>query len=161
MRGPARGAGDHKQGRKQGRGDAHERVGNRRKPVQIGEHLFFLPHDGFNTRGDIKAPRITGHLGQAPGDGLDHPVARIADGIDRMPEADHDLLLRHARPDIRLRLIGRGIALLYVEGNLIGAAMFRPAQRPYGPRDAGIQIRTRAGDHAPGKGGGVIFMLGV
>ena len=66
-------------------------------------------------------------------DVLDDLVARIGDGVDGMAEADDDFLGGDAPHDVRLGFVGRGVALLDLEGDLIGAAMLRAAQAPMPP----------------------------
>src|SRR2546427_9861861 len=51
------------------------------------------------------------------------------------------------------------VALLDLEGHLVGAAMLGAAQRTDGARDGRIHIAARARDHARREGGGVELML--
>ena len=70
-------------------------------------------------------------------------------------------LLRHPATDVALRLVGIGIALLDLEGHLVGAAMLGAAQRADRAGDGGIDVRPGAGDHPGGERGGVEFVLRV
>src|ERR1700692_597858 len=78
-----------------------------------------------------------------------------------MPEADDHFLVRHTRADVCLGLIGRVVALLNLEGDFIGAAMFRASQGADWADEAGVDILSRAGDYARGEGGSVELVLGV
>ena len=57
--------------------------------------------------------------------------------------------------------LGRAIALLDLERDLVRAAVLRAAQRADAAGDAGVQIRARAGDDAGRERGRVELVLGV
>ncbi len=78
-----------------------------------------------------------------------------------MSEADDDLAGLDTAADIGLGVVGGVVALLDLEGDLIGAAVFRAAEGADRAGDRGIEVRTRAGDDPGGEGGGVEFVLGV
>ncbi len=65
---------------------------------------------------------------------LDHLVARIADGVDRVTEADHHFLLLDTGADVGLGLVRVVVALLDLEGHFVGAAVLRAAQGTDGRR---------------------------
>ena len=92
---------------------------------------------------------------------LDDHVARVSHRVHRVAEADHDFLVGHAAPDVRLGLIGRRVTLLDHQRDFVGAAMFGAAQRADGAGDAGVDVRARTGDHARGERGGIEFVFGV
>ena len=50
---PAGGAGDDEERRKHGGGDLHDVVADGGEPVEVGEHFFGFPHDGFEPLGDV------------------------------------------------------------------------------------------------------------
>ncbi|MNF91437.1 hypothetical protein D3C84_740380 [compost metagenome] len=78
-----------------------------------------------------------------------------------MAEADHHFLLLDAGADVGLGLVRVVVALLDLEGHLVGAAVLGPAQGADGAGDAAEHVGTGAGDHPRGEGGGVEFVLGV
>ena len=108
-----------------------------------------------------KQRAVAGFLGQPARDVLDDAVARIGDRVDGMAEADDDLLAREARADVGDGFLGRAIALLDLERDLVRAAVLRAAQRADAAGDAGVQIRARAGDDARRERRGVELVLGV
>ena len=110
-------------------------IGDGAEPVEVREHLLHIRHHRLDARGDVEHLHRPGFLRQLVGDALDHLVTRVRHGIDRMAEADDDLLRRDTGPDVGLRLVGIGIALLNLEGGLVGAAMLRPAQGADGTGD--------------------------
>ena len=78
-----------------------------------------------------------------------------------MAEADHDFPGRDAAADVGFRFVRIAVALLHFERDLVGAAMFRPAQRADRAGDRGIDVRAGAGDRARREGRGVELVLGV
>ena len=82
-------------------------------------------------------------------------------GVDRVAEADDHFLRLDAAADVGLGFVGRVVALLDVEGDLVGAAVLRPAQRADRAGDRGIDVRAGAGDHARREGRCVELVLGV
>ena len=78
-----------------------------------------------------------------------------------MAEADDHLAVGDAPADVGLGFIGRGVAALDLERDLVGAAMLGSAQRADAGGDRRIHVGTRAGDHAAGEGRGVELVLGV
>ena len=52
----------------------------------------------------------------------------IGDRIDRVTESDDDLAVRDSLANVRLGFVGRRVAVLDFEGDLVGATMFRSAQ---------------------------------
>ena len=136
-------------------------VGDRTEPVEIGEHLLGIGHDGLDPVGDFEHPGAFALDAQAARDFLDHLVARVGNGIDRVAEADYDFLCRDAPADVGLRFFGVAVALLHFERDLVGAAMLRPAQRADRACYRGIEIRAGACDRARGERRGVVLVLGV
>ena len=78
-----------------------------------------------------------------------------------MAEADDHFLVRDARADVLLRFVGRLVALLDLERDLVGAAVLRAAQRADGAGDRRVHVGAGAGDHARGERRGVELVLGV
>ncbi|MNU38646.1 hypothetical protein D3C71_273230 [compost metagenome] len=78
-----------------------------------------------------------------------------------MAETDDDFLGFHAAADVGLGFVGRFVALLHFEGDLVGAAVLGAAQRADGARDGREHVRTGAGDDARGEGGRVEFVFSV
>ena len=136
-------------------------IGDGAEPVEIGKHRLGLGHGGLDAGGDVEHLRRAGLERQAARHPLDHLVARIGNGIDRMAEADHHLLGLDTATDIRLRLGGIGVALLDLEGHLVGAAVLWTAQCTDRAGDGGIEVRSGAGDRTGGEGRGVELMLGI
>src|SRR5690606_18618564 len=94
---------------------------------------------------------VAGRARQPLGDGLDDLVPRVAGRVDRVAEADDDLLARHSRADVLLRLVGVAVALLDLVGHLVRAAVLRPAQRADAAGDGRVHVRARAGDDPAGE----------
>ena len=161
MGAPAGGSRDDEQRREHLRRHAHQVIGDGGEPVQIRKHLLDLPHHRFESVGDVVELVVAGRVGKGLGHPLDDLVARIAGGIDRVTEADHDLLARHPFAYVGLGLVRVGVALLDLEGRLVGAAVLGAAQCADGAGDAGIQVRTGTGDDPGGEGGGVELVLGI
>src|SRR3546814_4066561 len=87
-------------------------------------------------------------------------VARIADGVHRMAESDHDLLALHPRADV-----GFGLVRIVVAGDdlhryFIGAAMLGAAQRANGAGDARIHVRAGTGNDPASEGTGIELEVG-
>ncbi|MPN51602.1 hypothetical protein SDC9_199250 [bioreactor metagenome] len=78
-----------------------------------------------------------------------------------MAEADHDFLGLYTAADVGFRLVRVVVALLDLEGDLVGAAMLGATQRADCTGDCRVHIATGAGDDPCGKGGGVELMFGV
>ena len=78
-----------------------------------------------------------------------------------MAEADDDFLALDAGADVGLGLVRRFVALLHLEGDLVGAAVLGPAQCADGAGDAAVHVGAGAGDDAAGEGAGVELVLGV
>src|SRR6218665_3519601 len=97
---PAAGARDHEQGRDHGRRHAHHVVTDGAEPVEVGEHLPGLPHHRLQPLGNVEHPGRAGPLRQRPGHAFDDRAARVADGVDRVAEAGHHFLGRHAAADV-------------------------------------------------------------
>src|SRR3546814_14116884 len=74
----------------------------------------------------------------------------VADGVDRVAEADHDLLALHACANVGFRLVGAAVARDDVHRHFVGAAVLGPAQRDVSAGGARVHVRTGAGDPAPG-----------
>ena len=132
-----------------------------RIPVEISEHLLGVPHHRLDALGDREHAHVVGSGREPPRDVLDHAVARVADGIHRVPEADDDLLVRDTFADVAFCLIRGHVALLHLERELVRAAVLRPAQRADRAGNRRIDVRAGAGDHAGGEGRRVEFVLGV
>src|SRR5204863_4639295 len=109
VRRPARCARYHENRGEHGGGHAHHVIRDRTIPVEIGEHLLFPPHHLLDPFGDVEELRVLLGLRQAPGDFLDHLVARIARRVVGVTEADDDLLALHPAHDV-----GLGLAWLVV-----------------------------------------------
>src|SRR6266850_5028967 len=92
VRRPARGARDDENRGEHRGGHAHHVIRDRTIPVQIGEHLLFPPHHLLDPFGDVEELRVPAGSREAPGDLLDHLVARIASRVNGVAEADDDLL---------------------------------------------------------------------
>src|SRR5258708_21477940 len=104
VRRPARGARDD-ENRCEHRGrHAHRVIGDRTIPVQIGEHLLFPPHHLLDPFGDVEELRVPAGLREAPGDFLDHLVARIARCFDEVTAVDYALFASQLLHDIDLIL---------------------------------------------------------
>src|SRR2546426_9418006 len=99
VRRPARGARDDENRGEHRGGHTHHVIGDRTIPVQIGEHLLFPPHHLLEAFRDVEEPRVPAGFREAPGDFLDHLVARIARGVNRMAEADDDVLVAQPAND--------------------------------------------------------------
>jgi hypothetical protein len=136
-------------------------VGHRRKPVEIGEQVLGALHDRLDALGDPIGLFVVGGLRERARHFLDDLIAGVGDGVHRMPEADDDLLGRHAPPDVGVRLVRRGIPLLNLERHLVRPAVLGAAQRADGPRHAGIDVRAGARNHARREGRCVEFMLRI
>ena len=159
--GPAAGAGYGEDGREHRGGDSHGVVGGGGEPVEVGEHALDFVHDGFEAVGDVVDAKVAGGFGEAVGDFLDDGVAGVADGVDRVAEADDDFLVLDALADVGLCLVGRGVALLDFEGDFVGAAVLGAFEGADGSGNAGVEVGAGAGDDAGGEGGGVELVLGV
>jgi len=61
-----------------------------------------------------------------------------------MTEADDDFPIGDACTNIGLRLCGALVALLDFERDLVGAPVFRTAERANRARDAGVHVRPGA-----------------
>ena len=108
------------------------------------------PSMSFASRASVR-----GHL-------FDHLIARIRHGVDRMPETDDDLFVRHALARISASAAsGGGIAILDFEGHLVRAAMLGAAQRADGARDAGIHVGAGARDDPGGERRGIELVFGI
>src|SRR6202044_927954 len=79
---------------------------------------------------------------------LDDFAARIADGVNRMPEADNDFAVIDAAANVVGGCVGRRVALLDFERDLVGSAMLWAFESADGSGDAGIHIGSGAGDDA-------------
>src|SRR5690606_17616007 len=110
VRAPAGGAGHHEQRGEHRRRDAHHVVGTRAVPVQVREHLLGIHHQRLDALADVEQRLVAAIGAQLARDLLDDRVARVADGVDRVAEADHDLLALHARADVGLGHVRRGVA---------------------------------------------------
>src|SRR3546814_4677705 len=66
-----------------------------------------------------------------------------------------------AAADIGFGVVGRIVALLYLEGDLVCAAMLGSAQGADPARDRRIHIGSRSGDDPAGEGRRVELVLGV
>ncbi len=136
-------------------------VGHGREPVQVGEHLLDVPHDRFEPLGDVELGARPGLQRQRARHFLDHLVARVADGVDRVAEADHHFLVGDPAADVGLGLVGVRVALLDFQRDLVGAAVLGPAQRADGRGDGRVHVRSGAGHHPRGEGGSVELVFGV
>ena len=128
MRAPAGGARDDEQRREHGGGHTHHVVAHGAEPVEVREHLLDFPHHRLEALGDAEHLHVALLLGELARDFLDHLVAGIGDGVDRVPEADDDFLVLDPLADVGLGFVRTVVALLDVEGNLVGAAVLGSAQ---------------------------------
>src|SRR5690606_19070153 len=67
----------------------------------------------------------------------------------------------YAASNILLGLVGRGIAFLDLEGDLVGTAGLGPPQGTNGARNGRVDVRTCPRNGAGGEGRGVEFVLRV
>src|SRR6266516_3865935 len=161
VRRPARCARYHENRGEHRGGHAHHVIGDRTIPVQIGEHLLFPPHHLLDPFGDVEELRVPAGLREAPGDFLDHLVARIARCVDGVTEADDDLLVAQPSHDVGLGLAGTLVARQDFESELVRAAVLGAAQRADSPADRRVDVRSGAGDDAACEGRGVELVLRV
>ncbi|MNC86762.1 hypothetical protein D3C83_24390 [compost metagenome] len=105
-------------------------IGHRREPVEIREHLFLAHHDRLDAIGDIEHLHVVRSPRQRARDFLDHLVARIGDGVHRMPEADHHFLVANARDDVVFGFVRRLVAVHHLEPDFVRPAVLGAAQRP-------------------------------
>src|SRR4029077_3483525 len=139
---PAGSAGDDEQRREHLLRYAHHVIRDRREPVEVGEHALGLAHYALDALGDGEHALVARLARQRARDLLDDLVARIGEGIDRVPEADDDLTPGEARADVGVGGRGRVVAWLGLNRHLVGAAVLRSAQRADRAGDAGVHIRT-------------------
>ena len=161
MRRPAAGARDDEQGGKHRRRHPHPVVGHGRIPVEVCKHLLLAHHHRLDALGDLEHPHVARLLRQLARDFLDDLVARIGDGVDRVAETDHHLLVGDAGDDVILRGLRRLVAVHHLEADLVGTTMFGAAQRADAAGDRRVHVGAGAGDDAAGEGRGVVFVLGV
>jgi hypothetical protein len=69
-------------------------------PVEVREHPLLVPHELLDALGDLEQARIAAFGAEPARDLLDDRVARVADGVDRVPEADDDLLALDASANV-------------------------------------------------------------
>src|SRR5690348_4544687 len=120
VRAPAAGARDHEQRREHCGGHAHHVVRRRAVPVQVREHLLQFHHDALDPLRDLEQARIAALVAELARDILDDRIARIADRVDRMAEADHDFLVGHALADVLLRVVARAVERDDLHRDLVG-----------------------------------------
>src|SRR5690606_9619269 len=142
---PAGGPRNHEQRSEHRRRDPHHVVRTGAVPVQVREHLLGVHHQVLDALGHIEQDLVAALATQAAADLLDDGVARVAHGVDRMAEADDDLLALHARTDVRLGLVGAGVAADDVHRHFVRAAVLGSTQGADGPGDAREQVRAGAG----------------
>src|ERR1700687_1604222 len=129
VRRPAGRAADDEERREHGRWYPERVIGHRAVPVEVRKQALGIPEHRLEALGNGEQPLLAGRRGEAARDFLDHVVAWIGDGIDRMSEADDDFLGREAPAYVRLGLVRRRVAALYGVGDLVGAAVLRSPQR--------------------------------
>src|SRR5690606_6415543 len=83
------------------------------------------------------------------------------DGVHRVAEADDHFLAPYPLADVGFSLIRIVVALLDLEGHLVGAAVLGAAQRADGTGNSRVHVRAGTGNDAAGKGRGVELVLGV
>src|SRR5579875_3400824 len=110
VRAPAGSARDHEQRREHRRRHAQHVIDTGRIPVEVREHLLEFHHHILDPLGYLEQARIAAVGAQLARDLLDDGVARVADGVDRVAEADHDLLVGDALADVGLGLVRAAIA---------------------------------------------------
>ena len=163
VRRPAGGARDHEQRREHRGRHAHHVVGDRREPVEVREHLLASraspsrcarrSSNSFMSPASLDSARATSLITWLRGS------AMVYTG---WPKPMMTSLLRDARADVGLGLRPAVVvALLDLEGHLVGAAVLRAAQRADRAGDAGVHVRAGAGDDPRGEGRGVELVLGV
>ena len=136
-------------------------IGRCAVPVEVREHLLGIHHQRLDALGHVEQRLIAAVGAERAREFLDDRVARIADGVHRMAEADDDFLALHARADVGFRRIGGVVAADDVHRHFVGAAVLRTTQRADPAGDARMQIGTGASDHPRGERGRVEFVLGV
>ena len=95
--------------------------------------LLGLGHHRLDAIGDLEHAQAAALSAELVRDLLDHLVARIGDCIDGMAKTDHDFLCREPAADVGFRLVRVGVALLHLERDFVGAAMFGPRSAPIAP----------------------------
>ena len=131
------------------------------EPVEVGKHLLDLEHDGLEAFGDVIHSEIAGARGEVMRDLLDDDIAWIADGVDRVAEADDDLFALDAFADVGLGFVRRGVALLDLESHFIGAAVLGAFESTNRASYCRVHVGASAGDDTRGEGRGVELVLGV
>lgn len=129
---------------------------------QGNEGPVLRPHIIGGRADDLVVGPLLDDVGAPAGGPSDHEQRREHGG--RHP---HQMVRDRAEPvEIGEHLhgpsLGRiGVALLDLESDLVGAPVLRPAQRPDGPGDGGLEIRSGAGDGARREGGSVELVLRI
>ena len=136
-------------------------VGRGAVPVEVGEHLLHVHHQRLDALADVEQHRVAAFLAQLAADVLDDRVARVADGVNRVAEADDDFLALDAGADVGLGFVGAGITRDDVHGHFVGAAVLGTTQRADGAGEAAEHVAAGTGDDAGGEGGRVELMFGV
>src|ERR1700752_3817571 len=80
---PPGGARQNEQWREHWRWPPHQMIRNRAVPIEIGEHLLFVPHHRFDSLGDVEQIHRRSILRQLSRDVLDDAVARVGNGVNR------------------------------------------------------------------------------
>ena len=114
-----------KQRREHRRRHAHHVITRGAIPIEVREHFFLAPHDFFYTSRNVVELHIACFFRELARDFFDDDVARIGNGVNRMTEADDDLLFRDALNDVRFGLVGVVVAADGVKREFIGAAVLR------------------------------------
>src|SRR5690606_2879419 len=148
VRAPAAGPRNHEQRREHRGRHAEHVVARCAEPVEVREHLLELHHHVLDALGNLEQARIAARLAQLAADFLDDRIARVADRVNRMAEADHDLLALDARADIRFGFIGAAVARDDVHRDFVRAAVFRTAQCTDRAGDRGQDVRSGSLDYA-------------
>ena len=103
--------------------DAHEVIRDGGVPVEIGEHVLCVAHGFFDAHGNVEEMHVACGHGERARSFLHNVAARIADGVDRMTEADDDFAMFNTAAHVSFGLVRRCIAKENFKGNFVGAAV--------------------------------------
>jgi hypothetical protein len=107
---------------------AHHGVGDGAKPVEVGKHLLSFRNRSLDTPSDLEHFHRPGTCAEPAGNFFDHLVAGVGNRVDRMTQADADLLGRHPLSDVCPGFAGTAVALLDFEGRFVRSTMLWSTQ---------------------------------